>query len=298
MNNFLIGQFNTFDEDKFKRDFKENFWGIEATMFNDDKEIEKLLKYREEHDFSLGIHFPLRKGIWDHRDPQYLSPDHQVRSESISYMTTEFKYLEKLKPDYVLTHYPKPVILDERTDWLKWGWRFHHEAEYMYNSDYSYERLKSDSEIFFKWFLEQSNTYGFKPILELDNIPTFLHETSLLEDLLDKYNIGLCVDIGRLHLQDCIDNHFDAKVYLKKIAKYVVHVHLWNVQVAATINNSHYPALRTLKVSDGWADVKTYFEILRQESSFNVLFEHQSQLISDEELSDLYNWIDELYNGA
>jgi hypothetical protein len=78
----------------------------------------------------------------------------------------------------------------------------------------------------------------------------------------------------------------------------VVHVHLWNVQVAATINNSHYPALRTLKVSDGWADVKTYFEILRQESSFNVLFEHQSQLISDDELSDLYNWIDELYNGA
>lgn len=32
----------------------------------------------------------------------------------------ELEFLAPVKPDYVLFHYPKPVVLDDRVDWSKW----------------------------------------------------------------------------------------------------------------------------------------------------------------------------------
>lgn len=294
MNNFIIGQYGHFDKDKFDKDYRVGFWGIEACMFESEEAIETLLLYKNKHQLDLGIHFPLRKGIWDHRDPQFLSKDLKALKASYDYMEKEFEYLEKLKPSYVLIHYPKPVVLDSRTDWHNLGWRFSHESEYTYDDDRVV--FKDKSHDFFKWFEEQSQKRGFKGIIELDNIPPCLYETNLLEELLEKYDIGLCVDIGRFHLQDMIDKHFDAKLYLEKIAPYVEEIHLWNVQVSETINNSHYPALSSLKKEDGWADIESYLDILNEKVNYKILFEHQSHLISDEQLQGLYHWINDLYH--
>jgi len=51
-------------------------------------------------------------------------------------------------------------------------------------------------------------------------------------------------------------------------------------------------------VEDGWADVARCFSILKQEKpEFKILFEHQSELISDQELEVCYQWIDSLYKS-
>lgn len=296
MENFIIGQYGHFDEKKFNKDFRESFWGIEACMFESEEAIEQLLACKNKYQLELGVHFPLRKGIWSHRDPQYLSKDNKIREASFKYMEKEFDYLEKLEPDYVLIHYPKPVILDSRTDWHNLGWRFSHESEYTNDCDYDMITLKEKSHEFFSWFEQQSSIKGFRGIIELDNIPPLLYETTLLEELLSIYDIGLCVDIGRFHLQDMIDEHFCAKSYLKKIAKHVEEIHLWNVQVSETINNGHYPALPSLKKEDGWADVSEYLSILNEKVRYKILFEHQSHAITDTQLQEVYEWIDHLYH--
>lgn len=54
------------------------------------------------------------------RDALFLSPDDYERSEAFRQIQEELDYMVKLRPDYVLFHYPKPVILDPQVDWSSW----------------------------------------------------------------------------------------------------------------------------------------------------------------------------------
>lgn len=80
--------------------------------------------------------------------PQYLSKDNTTYDESINYMENEFKRAEELNPNYILLHYPKPVILDDNVDWS--SWRFYDDTEYYYESEISYRFFQERSRNFFK----------------------------------------------------------------------------------------------------------------------------------------------------
>lgn len=293
MKDFIIGHHGHFSKDKQLRDYRENFWGVEACLIESDADIQKLHELKKSGEINIGIHFPLKSGQWGHRDPQYLSNCSQIREESYTYMLNDINRAVEIEPEYILLHYPKPVILDERVDWHGWKWKFAHESEYCYEKEYDYETFLSRSKEFFKWFSEMAYKNNFIPILELDTIPRYLYETDMLTDLLKTYpNIKLCADIGRLHIQDMIDENFDSFKFLENIVDYIDEVHLWNIQVQKGLYNSHFPALSMLDPKDGWADVEKYFKLLNKNNNkFKVLFEHRSDLISDEELDDCYDWI-------
>lgn len=293
MKRFMIGQFDKFDINRQNRDFRDYFFGIEVNQMESLDELQILKDNIRDKNLNIGIHFPLLKNQWRARDPQYLSKDNTTYEESIKYMESEFARAEELNPDYILLHYPKPVILDDNVDWS--SWRFYDNTEYYYESEMSYKCFEDKSRNFFKILSEQSKKYKFTPILELDGLNKYIYKTNLLESLLDKYsNIKLCLDFGRIHLQDCIDQKFISQDIIKKFGRYTYLVHLWNAKVD---ENGHYPALKSLKVEDGWGDMKTYFKLLNDENNnYKVLFEHKSHLINDLELEECYQWIGELVN--
>lgn len=291
MKRFMIGQFDRFDVNRQNRDFRDYFYGIEVNQMESISELE-ILKYNiRKRNLNIGIHFPLVKNQWRSRDPQYLSKDETTYIESISYMEKEFARAKELNPDYILLHYPKPVILDDRVDWS--SWRFSDNTEYYYESDVSFKYFEDRSRSFFEILSGAGKKYGFTPILELDGLNKYLYETDLLEGLLNECtNIKLCLDFGRIHLQDCIDNNFNGLDIVRKYGKYTYLVHLWNSRID---RNGHYPALKSLRVEDGWGDMEAYFKTLNEKNDkYKVLFEHQSQLISDVELEECYKWIAEL----
>lgn len=296
MKRFLIGQFDKFDVDKQNRDFREYFFGIEVNQMNFLDELEILKDNIKDRKLSIGIHFPLLKNQWRVRDPQYLSKDSATYEESIEYMEKEFARAEELNPDYILLHYPKPVILDNAVDWS--SWRFSDDTEYYYQSEISYEYFEEKNRDFFKLLSEMGKKYNFTPVLELDGLNRYVYGTTLLEELLEEHsNIKICLDFGRIHLQDCIDDNFMGLNIIKKFGKFTHLVHLWNVKVDSNVSNGHYPALKTLKTEDGWGDMESYFETLNKvNSNYKVLFEHKSHLITDEELEECYQWIGELVN--
>jgi predicted transglutaminase-like protease len=74
------------------------------------------------------------------------------------------------------------------------------------------------------------------------------------------------LDTGRLHLQHKIDSHFNDIEIIKRFSKYTEVVHLWNVKVAGNLENKNV----------------------------KIMFEHRSDLISDEELDSCYSWISEI----
>lgn len=291
MKRFMIGQFDKFDINRQNRDFRDYFFGIEVNQMESVNEIKVLKDNIKSKNLNIGIHFPLLKNQWRSRDPQYLSKDEATYAESISYMENDFARSKVLNPDYILLHYPKPVILDDRVDWS--SWRFSDDTEYYYESEISYKFFEDRSKNFFNILSEAGKSYNFQPVLELDGLNKYIYGTDLLEGLLNDYpNIKLCLDFGRIHLQDCIDVNFSGLDIVKKFGKYTYLVHLWNSRID---KNGHYPALKSLKVEDGWGDMEAYFMALnKMNNNYKVLFEHQSQLISDYELEECYKWIGEL----
>ena len=269
------------------------FFGIEVNQMESLGELQILKDNIKNRNLNVGIHFPLLKNQWRARDPQYLSKDNRTYEESINYMESEFARSEEFNPDYILLHYPKPVILDDNVDWSYW--RFYDDTEYYYESEISYKYFEERSRNFFEILSKQGEKYNFTPVLELDGLNRYVYETNLLEGLLDEYpNIKLCLDFGRIHIQDCIDDNFSGLDIIRKFGKYTHLVHLWNAKIDS---NGHYPALKSLKVEDGWVDMEAYFKVLNDvNDNYKVLFEHKSHLISDVELEECYQWIDELVN--
>lgn len=297
MNNFMIGQFGTFDYKKYNRDFKDEFFGIEACLFNTEEDVINLIKESKDRDFNIGVHFPLRAGRSDLRDALFLSQDQSVKESAFELIQNELDYLVRMNPKYVLFHYPKPVILDDRVDWSTW--RFADSKEYVYESNYSINEFIENSEYLFQWLSVKSDEYNFIPVLEFDALNRYIYQTGRLEELLNKYNkVKLCLDTGRLYLQEKIDPFFNSREAIKKYAKYAEVIHLWTLQYTGKIEKYHYPVLPELPSSEGWAPIEDYLNIIREENrSVKVQFEHQSDLISDDDLERCYVWVDKMLNS-
>jgi hypothetical protein len=292
-NNFMIGMYGKYDNKKFDRDFRKDFYGIEACLFENEKDIENLSNESKRKNFKFGIHFPLRAGISKLRDPQFLSLNTETKVDAYKHIEEELKYIKEkqIKPEYILFHYPKPVILKENFD--RRNWRFSDSSEYIYESEYPFDEFKKNSEYLFKWLSEKSLEYDFIPVLEFDALNKYVCKGNFLEELFEKYNrVKLCLDTGRLHLQCKIDPDFNDIEIIKRFSQYTEVIHLWNVKVVGNLEKSHFPALPDLKPEEGWASIEDYFKIIRKENkSVKIMFEHRSDLISHEELEECYSWI-------
>ena len=74
MADYLIGMHNFFDENKYNKDYKEWFYGIEFCNLNEEQ-INKVLHQQKRKPFRIGIHFPLIKEDYLKRDPLIFSKD-------------------------------------------------------------------------------------------------------------------------------------------------------------------------------------------------------------------------------
>ncbi|MNF98007.1 hypothetical protein D3C84_808540 [compost metagenome] len=232
------------------------------------------------------------------RDALFLANDPETRSGAFSWVQSELDYLKSVKPAYILFHYPKPVILDERVDWH--SWRFADTSEYIGENEITFEALIERTDVLFQWLTDMSEAYDFIPVLEFDALNRHIYETTFLEELLVKYPvIKLCLDTARLYLQEKIDPFFDAKKVIHKFARFTYSFHLSNVQVKETITNSRHPVLPELDPGDGWAPIEEYLEIVaEQNDQVKIMFEHRSDLISEEQLNQCYDWITRLLNNG
>lgn len=84
MGDFMIGMYGKYDDKKFDRDFRKGFYGIEACLFEEEGDIERLCNKADKEGFKVGIHFPLRSGISKLRDPQFLSIDKGVKEKPMN----------------------------------------------------------------------------------------------------------------------------------------------------------------------------------------------------------------------
>lgn len=294
MNNFLIGMYGKFDDLKYKREFRPGFWGIEACMFPDEQEVDKLVNKSVKDGFNFGVHYPLIKKDTLYRDPFLIALSEDEREKAWECFESEVLVSSGKGAAYILTHFPKPVLVNRSLDLNHW--RFAGDKEWMYADEYSLEALKENLGIMFKKLRDISERYDIQVFLENDAMPGVMAESVFLVDLLkDNEKIRLCLDIGRLHLQQKLDRSFDAIQFTEIAAPYTGHIHLWNTNPAENLSGGHWPVLPKQKQSEGWADVSRFISIIKGfNSEVKVLFEHRSDLVNDEELDECYHWVEEL----
>lgn len=293
---FMIGQYGGFDDRKYEKDFRDSFYGIEACLFHTHEDYLKLVEEAKKRGFHIGVHFPMRANASKLRDALVLSLDDKIRTDAFNNIEEELNYLATAPLDYILFHYPKPVLLDDNVNWDTW--KFTNSTEYILESNYCFEQFVEKSEYLFNWLTEKSEQYHFTPLLEFDALNKYIYDTDFLENLLLKYpKIKLCLDTARLFHQESIDPSLDARKIFRKYTKYTASIHLSNMQITDTIQNRHHPALPELSPDEGWAPIEDYLNIIREENNkVRIMFEHRSDRISEQQLESCYLWVDSILN--
>jgi sugar phosphate isomerase/epimerase len=291
MKNFKIGLYGCFDASKLEREFRKGFDGVDACMYEDKKEVDLLAAAARERGFNWGVHFPLLKTSYKYRDPLFLSTEAGEREEALAALEGEAAYAAQMGARYILVHFPKPVIIGRRMDLS--NWRFGGQHEWVREEEYSHELATQLTKELFSQLDLISNRYGIPILLENDAINSYFSRTSLLEDLLKVHSgVRMCLDIGRLHLQEQVDPDFDSRAFTEKMAPYTELIHLWNVNLKSTSGSGHYPVLPGQRQEDGWADIEGYLKIIIPVNpEVKILFEHRSDLITDDQLEACYRWV-------
>ena len=224
MNNFLIGMYGKFDEFKYKRDFRSGFWGVEACMFPNEQEVDKLVSQTIKDGINFGVHYPLIKKDTPYRDPLLIALSADEREKAWDDFENEVVFASNKGAAYILTHFPKPVLVNRSMDLN--SWRFAGDREWMFADEYPLEELKENLDTMFRKLNDMSNRYIIKIFLENDAMPDVLTESKLLIDLFrENGKVKMCLDIGRLHLQEKIDSLFNAIEFVEKIAPFTAHIH-------------------------------------------------------------------------
>ncbi|TDF89424.1 sugar phosphate isomerase/epimerase family protein [Paenibacillus piri] len=296
MKRFLIGQYGGYDGSKTERDFRMHFYGMEACLFEKEEDVALLAELSRQKGFRVGVHYPMRAGRSQMRDALFLAQDEKVRTEALEGIRQELEFLRTLGPEYVLFHYPKPVILDDRLDWSTW--RFADEREYVLESQYPIREFAEKSEELFRWLSGMAEEYDFTPVLEFDGVTRYIYDTDMLDELLGRYPaVRLCLDTARINLQDRMDPRFDGRRFIRRFAGYVKLLHLSNLRFDGQIRERHEPVFPEQRPENGWAPIADYLAIVREENpDILVHFEHRSDRINEEELERCYSWVDGLLN--
>lgn len=291
MNCFMIGFFGKCDEEKFKRDFRSGFYGIEASMFADKNEVLKLKEMSQTKSFKWGAHYPLIRKNSRTRDPLFISLDKSERDEAFRAFEDESEYVAESGGEYILAHFPKPVLIDDTFD--RTYWRFANDAEWMRIDDYPVEAMEENLYKMFSKLNGIAVSHGIRVVLENDAVASYLCEGDLLENLFQEFsNIRACLDIGRLHLQESIDSGFNGLALALKLAPYTGLIHLWNTSPVLNLSGGHLPVSRAQSKLDGFADISKYLQVVcSQNEDIKILFEHRSDLLTHEELEDCYSYV-------
>ncbi|HUW65253.1 MAG TPA: hypothetical protein VMW83_11300 [Spirochaetia bacterium] len=163
----------------------------------------------------------------------------------------------------------------------------------MYAELYPPELLEANICTMFSRLAAIACKYNIRIMIENEPISRLLRDGNLLVDMLTRYDqVKLCLDLGRLHLQEKIDPSFNALKFAETMAPYTCSIHLWNASLNHPPFGGHYPALPELTPADGWADIGALIEIIKESNcAVKVVFEHRSDLISDQDLNRCYGWI-------
>ncbi|MGE5654115.1 MAG: sugar phosphate isomerase/epimerase family protein [Bacillota bacterium] len=295
---FQVGIYGSFDREKFQREWRPWFTGVEVTNLSSWEEAVEVVKFTRSMGIKFGIHHPLVKGQYEGFDPHLLvnSPDIDVMARSISLVNQALTEARELGAEYLLIHFPKPVILDTSLDWS--DWRFVQPGEAIPQGEVDRAKLERISKRAFENLEQFSHEVGVPLILEMDILHAWYYQGMIRELYQAHPGLGLCLDTGRLHLQSATDPGFDVAAFVDSLKPWVTNIHLWTVQLGQNKKGGHHPLLPELLSSEGWGPMDEMLTKFCDIEEAWALFEHRSDLVTSEALERCYQWVSKQLCGT
>ncbi len=293
---FMTGVHGAFVAEKLTRETRSGFHGIEVSCLRDWDEVRQVTTFARDNGLAVGVHFPL---IRDHYPcvslhPWLISTNEDVRNAGFQAVARDLEAACSLGAEYLIVHYPKPALLDERFDWS--DWRIVSGGEAVDRRTTTRSQQEDLSYAAFDRLSLLARQTSAKLVVEHDILNAWHYESldqrALLPRLFSTYpGLGFCADAGRLHLQEATDPAFDAERFLSLMLPHITNVHVWNVQVGTNRFGGHHPARPCLNGRDGWGDIAGMLQVLASLQESHVMFEHRADEVSDQELDECYAWV-------
>jgi sugar phosphate isomerase/epimerase len=284
----------TVDRQRFEREFRPGFAGAEICYLSSWDEAVASVEYLKERGLCFGIHFPLVRNRYDGVGvhPMIVDANEPRREHDLLIIGQALREAAELGADYLLVHYPKPAVLDTALDWS--DWRFPQPGEALPSDQVDLTAYESIARATFVRLGELAATAGVRLVLEHDILHPLFYR-SLLRELFAEQGrqpgLGLCIDTGRLHLQESTDPGFSGVALIEALRPWITNVHLWTARVGENRLGGHHPLLPELQKANGWGPMAEYLDALATVPEATVLFEHRSALVTPQQLDECYDWV-------
>lgn len=288
---FMTGIYGGFEPKRVERETRPGFWGVEACSLADWGEASRTAEWLRERNLRMGVHFPLVAGAYPEviLHPLLTSADQAEREAGFHALEQDLVRASELGAEYVITHVPKPAVIDPELDWS--DWRFVHRGETIPASATTPAEQEDLLDSAFERLVGVSQKSGVKVVLENDTLHS-MHYGSLLPRLFAAHpELGFCFDTGRARILERTDPKFDALAFARTMVPYTTNLHVWTSQAGKNRLGGHHPVLPDLRPEDGWGETENLLKVLSQVSLAHVLFEHRSDLVSERQLDECYRWV-------
>lgn len=287
---YQIGIFHRLDRDRFQREWRPWFHGVEVSNLVDQTEADQVLAFLREGKLPFGIHFPLlQPAAGSALHPLVCSLDPEQRAAAVQQVAAAMQSASRQGAEYLLIHFPKPAILDSRLDWS--DWRFAQSDEAIIDSLIDREEAAAAAADACRQLAGLPTALGLPLVLELDILHAW-HYRELLVELFQRYpQLGLCLDTGRLHLLRATDRELEPIQLIRSLRSQITNLHLWTVRTGENRRGGHHPVLPSQSGADGWGEIGLMLAELSAAERATVLFEHRSDLVSSVELEECYQWV-------
>lgn len=288
---FMIGIYGSFRPEQVDRETRPGFYGTEVSCLPSLAEARRTAMYLGERHLRLGVHFPLvagaHPGVVLH--PFITSTVQADREAGFHALEQDLRHAAALGAEYLVTHIPKPAVIDPALDWS--DWRSAQEDETILMGSTSTAEQEDLLASAFSRLSSLSSDSGTKVVLENDVLHA-VHYGSLLPRLFSSHpGLGFCLDTGRARILERTDPGFDALRFTRTMLPYTTNVHLWTAQAGKNRQGGHHPVLPGLRAEDGWGETGSLLRALSAIPAAYVVFEHKADLITDEHLDECYRWV-------
>jgi sugar phosphate isomerase/epimerase len=293
MRRLQIGMWGQFSLDRWNEIATKRIKGIEISSFPDRDSLREVSRFCQENDLSYGVHGPIlnTNGFCL---PRLNSPNQEEFKEALWQIEGEACLAAEFGADYILFHYPFLPIFQEP---LKQRYPRLPDR----NSRYEYAQISKHefreiSKKLFHTICELQEKGSSKILLEHDFFGDY---GEVVVDVFHEFpDVGLVVDTARVDIAYRAFYDFEPYEWLTALASQVYLVHFSNVRYEKDHFVHHLPALPEQDDDDNFGEAFQYLKFLADKNKdFHVTFEHNSDLVSKEQLSLMYDRVADLFAG-
>lgn len=244
-------------------------------LSNDD--LVKAIELRRSLGIDISVHCPLPNAPLTGREPFDLATTNQmVEDHTKKVIHDSIESAALLESSIIVIHFPSAWTLDCPTTFSE-------------TLEIGAKRIKK--------VCDEAAEHGATVLVENSGpSPCFFraaHYACLLRSI-DRENVGLCLDLGHLHLESMV-GRVDEKVYLRKVKRRIKQIHVWNtfsLDEYIQTHNHHLPRPHQ-NPRAGWMDIPKVARILKSSQINEAILETNST--DPEEISESRNYIESLF---